>query len=244
MWMGVRVVEEDEVDIAGVVEFAGAELAHAEDDEAATGLGGLGVGEEECARLVGGEDEVGDGEVEGGFGEGGESAGDLGEGPEAADVGEGGDQRDLALGAAQGGGDHGAGGRRGSGLEEVHGGCEGGVGTFVRQGFEAGVLADGKVGEEGAAAADGREHGGAVGGGGEGGGGGAAGREALYEASSGFGVGGFGPFAGGGHFGGGWGWGCVGVNGGGRGHSELRRVGWWDAKARPTLWGWALVRRC
>ena len=101
------VEEDDEVDVGGVVELAGAHLAHGEDEHA----GGLGdvrlgdAGELAAGDLVG--DEGGEAELRGGVGEGGERAGDGVEVPGAAEVGERGEERGAALGDAQGVGEGG-----------------------------------------------------------------------------------------------------------------------------------------
>ena len=53
------VEEDDDVDVAGIVQLAGAELAHAEDDEAGALFRGLRVGQGELAPIVQGAEQVG-----------------------------------------------------------------------------------------------------------------------------------------------------------------------------------------
>ena len=53
------VEEDDDVDVAGIVQLAGAEFAHAEDDEAGALFRGLRVGQGELAPIVQGAEQVG-----------------------------------------------------------------------------------------------------------------------------------------------------------------------------------------
>jgi hypothetical protein len=98
----IAVVEQDEIDVARVVELVGAELAHAEHREG----GGLGLAAdgELAVALELQKDGVGQC-IEATVGEGAERAGDLFQRPDARDVGDGDGQRLLALEPAQGGGD-------------------------------------------------------------------------------------------------------------------------------------------
>jgi hypothetical protein len=98
----IAVVEQDEVDIARVVEFVRAELAHAQHREC-RGLG-IAVDRELAVARELQEDRVGQ-RIEAAGGEGAECAGDLLQRPDARDVGDGDGERLLAFEPAQGGGD-------------------------------------------------------------------------------------------------------------------------------------------
>ena len=95
------VIEEDKVDIAGIVQLTRAELAHGEDDEAALPLGRGGVGGGELALALGGGEEMARRGGDRGVGEAAERAGDALELPPAGDVGDRDQQRHLALRDAQ-----------------------------------------------------------------------------------------------------------------------------------------------
>ena len=104
--MALRIVEQDEVDIAGIIQLASAELAHAEHREAALVLdvpwGRLRVGQVKASlALRGAPQQVRAGEVEGGLGELGQRMGDLREPPGARDVGDGDGECHHALRPAQ-----------------------------------------------------------------------------------------------------------------------------------------------
>ena len=118
----VAVVEQDEVDVARIVELAGAELAHAQHRE------GRGVGIAADGELsVAGElqqDRIGEG-AQAARGEGAERAGHLVERPHPGDVGDGDIERQAALELAQAGRHRG--GRRARARGGAHGvelGCE------------------------------------------------------------------------------------------------------------------------
>ena len=98
----IAVVEQDQVDVARVVELVGAELAHAEHGEG----GGLGIAANAELALAFElqQDRVGQ-RVEAGGGEAAQRAGDVLERPGAGDVGDGDGEGDAALQPAQGGGD-------------------------------------------------------------------------------------------------------------------------------------------
>ena len=97
----VRVVQQDEVDIAGVVQFAGAELAHAKHGEAAIALRRGGVGQAQMARLVPGQQQMRDRSLEGGLGKVAQCLRHAFERPQPADIGDRGGERDDPLGLAQ-----------------------------------------------------------------------------------------------------------------------------------------------
>ena len=96
----VAVVEQDEVDVARVVELAGAELAHAQHREGRR-LGIAADGELSVAGELQ-QDRIGEG-AEAARGEGAERAGDLVERPDPGDVGDGDSERHAALELAQAG---------------------------------------------------------------------------------------------------------------------------------------------
>ena len=100
-----RIVEQHEVDIGRIIQFTGAELAHAEDREPAAACRIRRIGQAQFARVVRGAQQVRDGERQRGLGQVAQRAGDALQRPDAADVGDGGGQRDDALGAAHRGGD-------------------------------------------------------------------------------------------------------------------------------------------
>ncbi len=100
-----RVVEQHEVHIGGIIQFTGAELAHAEYREAPAACRVRGIRQAQLARVVGGSQQVRHGEGQGGFREVAQRRGDALEWPDAADVGDGGRQGDNAFGATHGGGD-------------------------------------------------------------------------------------------------------------------------------------------
>ena len=98
----IAVVEQDQVDVARVVELVGAELAHAEHREG----GGLGIAADGELAVAFELQEDGVGQcVEATVGEGAELTGDLLERPDARDVGDRDGERLLALQPTQGGGD-------------------------------------------------------------------------------------------------------------------------------------------
>ena len=98
----VAVIEHDEIDVAGVVELAGAELAHGEDDEPGLARGFSGLRQVQVAGLGGPPQQMGDRGADAGVGEGAERAGDPFERPLAPDVGERDEKRGTAAGDAQG----------------------------------------------------------------------------------------------------------------------------------------------
>ena len=95
---GVAVVEQDQVDVARVVELAGAELAHAEHGEG----GGLGIAADGELAVAGElqQDRIGE-RIQAARGEGAERAGHLLERPDPGDVGDGDSERHAALELAQ-----------------------------------------------------------------------------------------------------------------------------------------------
>ena len=95
-------VQHDEVDVAGIVELARAELAHADDDEAGVLLRRLRIGQRDLAGFGGAPQQVGDGDAEAGLGELAHGARHAFERPGVGDVGQGDRQRHLLAGHAQG----------------------------------------------------------------------------------------------------------------------------------------------
>ena len=107
---GIAVVEEDQVDIARIIEFAGAQLSHAQDRE---GRGiGLSAEHELSVAFELQEDRVREG-TQATRGEVAELAGDAVERPDPGDVGDGDRERHAALQAPESGGDLGRYGARG-----------------------------------------------------------------------------------------------------------------------------------
>ena len=92
------VVEHDEVDVAGVVELAGAELSHAENDQARALARAIQRGQDQIARLGGAAQQMIDGGDERRPGEIAEGAGHLLQFPLPRDIG----QRDQQGGAPAG----------------------------------------------------------------------------------------------------------------------------------------------
>ncbi len=190
--MGVGVVQEHEVNIAGVIQLAGAELAHAEDGEAAAARRVRGIGQPEVAAVVRGAEKVPGRETECLLGERGERRRDRAEAPRARDVGHRDRERDLALRPAHGSGDRRP--RRG----ERRGG-EGGearrhdrVGTVIERAAQRSGFAKGEVAQIRAVAAECAEQGGHVRPGREVGPLGTEGGEAFAQALGGGGIGGLG----------------------------------------------------
>ena len=88
--------EDDEVDVAGIVELAGALLAHGEDDVAAVLARHRRIGERKPAGAVGGKQQMIDGSGDRGIGEAGQGGHDRLAVPDAAEVGQGNEQGRLA----------------------------------------------------------------------------------------------------------------------------------------------------
>ena len=107
-----RVVEQHEVHIGRIIQFAGAELAHAEHREPAAACRIRRIGQAQLARVVRGAQQMRHGERQRGLRQIAQRRGDALERPDAADVGDGGGQRHDPLGAAHRGGDAVAAGRR------------------------------------------------------------------------------------------------------------------------------------
>jgi hypothetical protein len=97
----VAVVQRDEIDVAGVVELARPELAHADDDEARAATGIVLVGEPECAARRSVTQKGGYGGVDREVGEVAERVRDPFQRPQIGDVGQRGRQRGPALHRAQ-----------------------------------------------------------------------------------------------------------------------------------------------
>ena len=100
----IAVIEQDEVDIARVVELAGAELAHAEHRERRR-LGVAADGKLSVARKLQ-QDRIGEG-AQAARGEGAQFTGHLVEWPDAGDVGDGDIERQASLELTQARGHHG-----------------------------------------------------------------------------------------------------------------------------------------
>ena len=143
--------QHDQVDVARVVELEGAELAHAEDHDAA--------GAERLVRRVGRDlatlgrlaqrelERARDGEI----GEAGERRGDLLERPQAGDVGERGEQREPAPAAAEQRHDPGA-ARLGLGGDAGHHRLAGGIRPLAQQRAQDVGLGEQRLAEEGTVA--------------------------------------------------------------------------------------------
>ena len=92
----VRVIEQDQIDIRGVVELVAAQLAESEGDQAGITLRVFGIGQgQQVAGVEAGEQHAQGGRA-GAVGELGETAGHLFGFPQSGDIGEGGGQRDPA----------------------------------------------------------------------------------------------------------------------------------------------------
>ena len=100
-----RVVEQHEVHIGRIIQFAGAELAHAEDREPPAACRIRRIGQAKFARVVRGAQQMRHGERQRGLRQIAQRRGDTLQRPDAADVGDGGGQRDDTLGAPHRGGD-------------------------------------------------------------------------------------------------------------------------------------------
>ena len=156
----IGVLQQNEVDIAGVVEFACAELAHAEDGEAAAEFRCGRRGQVQRAGVMAGEQQMGDAEAQRGLGEVGQCRGDFFQRPDAADIGDGGGQSDDALGLAQAGGDAAARCGRSDGGEVGHGAGDDGVGAVPHGSAQGGGFAQGEFGEIGRVSAERAQYGG------------------------------------------------------------------------------------
>ena len=96
-----RVVQQHEVHIGGIVQFARAELAHAEHREPAAASRIVRVRQPQFPGVVRGPQQMGDREGQRGLGQVAQRRGDLLQPPDPADVGDRGRQRDDPLGPAQ-----------------------------------------------------------------------------------------------------------------------------------------------
>ncbi len=83
-----RVVEDDEIDVARIIELPRAELAHADDDEPGVMTRPRRIGEGELAAGGGPRQQVVGGDREGGVGELAQPTGDRGERPLAGEIGQ------------------------------------------------------------------------------------------------------------------------------------------------------------
>ena len=97
----IEIEEHDQVDIAGIVQFACAHLAHGEDDEPAALFRPLGIGRHDLAALRLLPKQEAQGALHGGDGDLGQRLGDPHHRPDSADVAQGDHQRRLALEPAQ-----------------------------------------------------------------------------------------------------------------------------------------------
>ena len=66
---GLRLVEDDEIDIGGIVQLEGAELAHAENDDTGSFARSLRIDDLELAAVMGAEQQMVDRRRDGGTGE-------------------------------------------------------------------------------------------------------------------------------------------------------------------------------
>ena len=99
------VIEHDEIDVARIVEFAGAEFAEAKHDESGTPFGIVGMFDLDLSRRGVFAKQMGGDDGEGLSGEGAQGFGDLLERPDAGDVGKRDQERRAGLGGAKGGHD-------------------------------------------------------------------------------------------------------------------------------------------
>ncbi len=156
--MPIGVVDQDEVDIAGIIQLARAQLAHAEHHQAALGQQAAPARHMQraaCRRSTQGEAEA---RVQRGLGEGGERLGNLLQRPHAADIGQRRRQGDPALGLAQGR-RHGrpvCGG--GQPCHALQRGSDDRLRTVAPDQAQDGGLPDGEVSQVRAVAAECREH--------------------------------------------------------------------------------------
>ena len=98
----VALVEDDEVDVAGEIEFAGAVLAHGEHDQAGMAMGGGIVRRgEPVALFPGGAKQIGAGRITGGIGDVGKSFAGAHDRPMAGQIGEGNEEGCFGLEGAQ-----------------------------------------------------------------------------------------------------------------------------------------------
>jgi len=155
----VGIVQQDEVDIAGIVQLARAELAHAEHGEAAVPFRFVGVGQTQFAAVVRGAQKICDRGVQGCLGEVGQRLGDALQVPHPADIGDGGDQGDDAFGGAQRGGQLRVWRRRGAGGDRRHGSLHRRLGSGAHAQAQRRRLAHREVGQVGAVAAQAAQHG-------------------------------------------------------------------------------------
>ncbi len=108
---GIGIIENNEIDIRGEVQFTRAQLAHAEDSETAADGGVIGIGQVKFPRVVGGTQQMRDRQRQGSLGQGGQGARDLLQLPKPADIRQRGGHRDDAFRASERGRDTGT--RRG-----------------------------------------------------------------------------------------------------------------------------------
>ena len=152
-WRG-RVVEQHEVHIGGIIQFAGAELAHAEHREPAAACRIRRIGQAQLARVVRGAQQMRHGERQRGLREVAQRRGDALERPDAADVGDRGRQRDDPLGATHRGGNPVAAGGRRDRCQVGHRRRHDRVRTGGDERAQRGCLAHREIGEVGAVAAE------------------------------------------------------------------------------------------
>ena len=96
-----RVVKDDQVDVARIVEFPRPQFTHGDDDQAGVSFRVIGVVESECALAGGVGQDTGRGQPEGGGGEIGKGAGDFFKRPDAGDIGQRHGQRRLPFGGPE-----------------------------------------------------------------------------------------------------------------------------------------------
>ncbi len=156
--------QDNEVDVAGIVELARPQLAHAEDDQAGVPLGVVGVDEFDVPGRGGAPEHAGGRNPDGGVGEGRKRPGDPLERPIARDVGHRHGQGHAPLGDAKRAADvHPLGGRGAKGGERGHDVGRNRVGPPRHQvQREAGIAGHGER-QVGAVAEDGLEQPAAIG---------------------------------------------------------------------------------
>ena len=147
------VVEHDQIDIAGIVQLAPAQLAHAEHDQAGAALGVLGMGQPQGAALGLAAQQEADGETDGGFRQQRQRTGHLLQRPGPSQVGHGRQQGTAALDRAQAGHQTAEIGFLGQfGPQIVHQPVEGGIGAAVQHPPQQSRFLLQAMGEEGAVA--------------------------------------------------------------------------------------------
>ena len=158
----VGVVEQDEVDITGIVQLARAQLAHPQHHQPAPLGRPRRVGQGECARIMSCEQEVTDRKPQRRLRQLRQGGRDPRQGPCPANVGERHDQRGLPFGPPHRRSNGRAHLRRAGRRQRAHDGAERRIGPVAREGLDRRVLPHREVRQERAAAAHGPQQRGAA----------------------------------------------------------------------------------